>query len=106
MRVIIETTVSSSPTWRLVGDDDHVIAWAGRTFVSLAYADQAAHDFRVSAEDPDYRVNSRAGGDWQWAAWRPEGVRVAVSGDWFASEQAARTAARRVRNQAWTAIGP
>jgi hypothetical protein len=106
MRFIIETDRANSPTWRLVGDDDRVIAWAGRTFVSLAYADQAAHDFRVSAEDPDYRVNSRAGGDWQWAAWHPEGVRVAVSGDWFPREQDARNAARQVQQQACTAIGP
>jgi hypothetical protein len=106
MRFIIETDRANSPTWRLVGDDDRVIAWAGRTFVSLAYADQAAHDFRVSAEDPDYRVNSRAGGDWQWAAWHPVGVRVAVSGDGFPSEQDARNAARQVQQQACTAIGP
>lgn len=50
-----------------------------------AYADQAAHDFRVNADDPDYRVRTKAGGSWQWAA---------------------RDAARRVRRQAGTAIGP
>ncbi|HET7351369.1 MAG TPA: hypothetical protein VFJ28_10565 [Marmoricola sp.] len=106
MKFIIETNLASNPAWWLVDDDEHVMAWAGRTFASLAYADQAAHDFRVSAEDPDYRVNTRSGRDWQWAAWDPEGVRVAVSGDWFPSEEAARDAARRVQQQACTAIGP
>lgn len=106
LRFIVETNLASSPAWWLVDDADHVVAWAGRTFVSLAYADQAAHDFRVNTDDPDYRVRTRAGGDWQWAAWRPEGVRVAVSGDWFSSGEAARDAARRVRQQACTAIGP
>ncbi len=66
----------------------------------------AAHDFRVNADDPDYRVRTKAGGSWQWAAWRPEGVRVAVSSDWFPSAGAARDAARRVRRPAGTAIGP
>ena len=106
MKFIIETNLASSPAWWLVDDDDHVIAWAGRTFVSLAHADQAAHDFRVNADGPDYRVSTRAGGKWQWTAWRPEGARVAVSGDGFPSEEAAYDAARRVQQQAYTAIGP
>lgn len=106
MKFIIDKNLASKPAWWLVDDDDHVIAWAGRTFVSLAYADEAAHDFRVNAEDPDYRVRAKTGGCWQWAAWRAEGVRVAVSGDWFPSEEAACDAARRVQQQACTAIGP
>ncbi len=40
------------------------------------------------------------------APWRPEGIRVAVSGDWFTSEGAARAATRRVQQQACTAMGP
>jgi hypothetical protein len=56
MKFVIETNLASQPAWWLVDDDeDRVLAWAGRTFVSLAYADQAAHDFRVNADDPDYR---------------------------------------------------
>ena len=69
-------------------------------------ADQAAHDFRVTADEPDYRVRAKASGRWRWDAWRPEGIRVAVSGDWFHSEKAARDAARLVRQQCCTAIGP
>ena len=46
MKFIIETNLASSPAWWPV-DDDRVVAWAGRTFVSLTYADQAAHDVRV-----------------------------------------------------------
>ena len=106
MRFIIETNLASKPAWWLLDDDNRVLAWAGRTFVSLAYADQSAHDFRVNAEDPDYRVHAKAGGRWRWTAWRPEGVRVAVSADWFPSEEAARHAARLVQQQACTAIGP
>ena len=106
MKFVITTNPASSPAWWLVDDDGHVMARAGRTFVSLAHADQAAHDFRVSADHPDYRVSTRSDGDWQWSAWRPEGVRVAVSGGWFPSEEAARNAARQVQRQAGTAIGP
>lgn len=106
MRFVVETNLASHAAWWLVDDENHVVAWAGRTFVSLAYADQAAHDFRVNSDDPDYRVRPGAGGEWQWGAWRPEGVRVAVSGDWFPDAEAARDAARRVRQLACTAIGP
>ena len=96
---------SRKPAWWLL-DDDRVIAWAGRTFVSLAQADLAAHDFRVNADDPDYRMQVRSGGRWRWTAWDLEGVRVAVSGDWFPDESAARDAVRRVQQQAGTALGP
>ena len=106
MKFIVETNMESNPAWWLVDDDDHVVAWAGQTFASLAHADQAAHDFRVTADEPDYRVRAKASGRWRWDAWRPEGIRVAVSGDWFHSEKAARDAARLVRQQCCTAIGP
>ncbi|HEY6934397.1 MAG TPA: hypothetical protein VI452_13450 [Marmoricola sp.] len=106
MKFVIEIDLQSRPAWWLRDDDNHVIAWAGRTFDSLAHADQAAHDFRVNADDPDYRIQAMAGDRWRWTAWRPEGVRVAVAGDWFPDEVAALDAARRVRQHAGTAIGP
>ena len=76
MKLVIETNVASQPAWWLLDDDDRVVDWAGRTYPSLAYADQAAHDCRVNADDP------------------------------FTSEAAARVGARRVQLQACTAIGP
>ena len=51
MKFLIETNLASKPTWWLLDDDNRVIAWAGQTYPSLAYADQAAHDFRVNADD-------------------------------------------------------
>jgi hypothetical protein len=106
MKFVIDTNLASKPAWWLLDDDSRVVAWAGRTYLSLASADQAAHDFRVNTDDPDYRVQTNNRGCWQWTAWQPEGIRVAVSGDWFTSEVAARAAARRVQEQACTAIGP
>lgn len=106
MKFVIERNLANRPAWWLLDDDDRVVAWAGRTFVSLAHADQAAHDFRVNADGPDYRVHAKTESRWRWTAWRSEGGRVAVSGDWFRDEGAARDAARRVRQQASTAIGP
>ena len=76
MKFIVETNLESNPAWWLVDDDDHVVAWAGQTFASLAYADEAAHDFRVNAEDPDDRVRTNPGGSWQWVAWRRAGTAI------------------------------
>jgi len=106
MKFVIESNLAGKPAWWLVDDEDQVLAWAGHTFVSLAYADQAAHDFRVNADDPDYRVQRQSGGRWRWTAWRSSGTRVAVSGESFFSRDVARDAARRVQRQACTAIGP
>ena len=36
----------------------------------------AAHDFRVNADDPDDRVRTKAGGSWQWVAWRQAGTAI------------------------------
>ncbi|HET9899450.1 MAG TPA: hypothetical protein VFR46_00025 [Actinomycetes bacterium] len=106
MKFVIETNLASQPSWWLVDNDDQVLAWAGTTYISVAYADQAAHDFRVNAVDPDYRVHARAGSSWWWTAWCSEGVRVAVSSEPFPTERAARDAARIVQQEASTALGP
>jgi hypothetical protein len=106
MKFVIEMNLLNRPAWWLVDDDDQVLAWAGRTFATLGHADQAAHDFRVNPDDPDYRVHTATGGRWRWTARRPEGARVAASVDLFASEAAASTAARHVQQQACTALGP
>lgn len=106
MRFVVETVEGSRPAWWLHDEQDRVIAWAGRTFADLAHADQAAHDFRVNPDDAEYRVQVGTDGRWRWTAWHPGGLRVAVSGDWSADEEAARDAAGRVRQQAGTAIGP
>ena len=106
MKFVIETNLASKPAWWLLDDDNRVVAWAGKTFVSLADADQAAHEFRVNVDDPDYRFHAKAGGRWRWSAWHAAGIRVAVSGDWFLSEDDARNSARRVQQQAVTAMGP
>jgi uncharacterized protein YegP (UPF0339 family) len=105
MKFVIETNLASKAAWWLL-DDDRAVAWAGTTYLSLTDADQAAHDFRVSADDTDYRVHVKSGGQWRWTAWHSEGTRVAVSSDWYADEDAARNAARRVQQEACTAIGP
>lgn len=106
MKFVIETDPGSGPAWWLVDGDRHVVAWAGRTFDNLAHADEAAHDFRVQPEEPEYRVHAKVGGRWWWTAWRAGGIRVAVSGGWFPSEESARVAALQVQGEAGTAIGP
>ena len=56
------TSVLESPT-----DTVRDRVGVGRTFVSLAHADQAAHDLLVNTGDTDHRVLAGAGGDWQQA---------------------------------------
>ncbi len=106
MRFVVQHDLAPEPAWWLLDHPDHVVAWAGRTFATLAHAEQAAHEFRVGAEAPDYRIQARAGGRWWWTAWRGETDRVAVSADWFTSEAEARDAALRVRRRAGAAVGP
>jgi hypothetical protein len=106
MKFVVEVNLGNRPAWWLVDDDNEVLAWAGSTFFSLAYADQAAHDFRVSADDPVYRIDAETSGRWRWTAWRSGDVKVAVSGASFSSRHKAHDAARRVQRQACTAIGP
>jgi hypothetical protein len=106
MKFVIETSHPGESAWWLVDDDRRVLAWAGRTFADPAHADEAAHEFRVGADDPDFRVHEQAGGSWWWTAWSPDGVRVAVSGESFLSRDAAHDAAGRVRARARVAIGP
>jgi hypothetical protein len=106
MRFLIEADLASRPSWWLVDDGDRALAWAGTTYVNMAYADQAAHDFRVNSADPDYRVHVKAGSRWWWTAWGAEGVRVAVSSETYPTQQAARDAARTVQQEASTALGP
>lgn len=105
MRFIVDHNLAHEPAWWLVDDKGRTIAWAGRTFETLAYADQAAHDFRVDVAEPIYRFHVRASGTWRWTAWHGEG-RIAISGDWFPSEQAAREAAEQLRDQLAVAVGP
>lgn len=106
MRFVVRKDLAPEPAWWLLDHPDHVIAWAGRTFATLAHAEQAAHEFRIGAEVPDYRVQARPGGRWWWTAWRTERDRVAVSADWFGSEAEARAAALRVQGAAGAAVGP
>jgi hypothetical protein len=105
MKFAVGRNLASKPAWWLVDDDERVLAWAGRTFVTLAYADQAAHDFRVNAGHPEYRFHPRSSGVWRWTAWESE-IRVAISMHGFPNEHTAREAAARVREHARRAIGP
>lgn len=106
MKFVIEVNQASRATWWLVDDEDRVLAWAGTTFFNLAYADEAAHEFRINADEPEFRIIADAGGRWSWAALCSAGTSVAVSGRSFSSQDKAYDAARHVQLQACTAIGP
>ena len=69
MRFQVETGEHDPPSWWLIDDDGHPMAWAGVHFSSLAAADQAAHQFRTEAESAVIEVDPVAELGWRWSAW-------------------------------------
>lgn len=106
MLFVVEADASGRASWRLLDVDRRVVASGGHSFASLGLADQAAHDFRVGAPETAYAVRGHDADRWSWAAWRPDGTRVAVSSGQFPDELSARSAAEGVRHALATAIGP
>ena len=94
------------PSWWLIGDEEHPVAWAGVHFSTLAAADQAAHQFRTGVASVTIEVDAEAGTGWRWSAWLGPGSRVAVSCATFSDRESAVQAARLVLDQVSQAIGP
>lgn len=106
MLFVVGPDATGQVCWRLLDRRRHHVASAGRTYVSLGHADQAAHEFRVGAEAWEYACVQRETGRWSWSARRGDGSRVAVSAGDFPDEPSARSAAESVRHALATAIGP
>jgi len=102
----VETGEHDPPSWWLIDDDGHPMAWAGVHFSSLAAADQAAHQFRAEAESAVIEVDPVAELGWRWSAWLGTDNRVAVSCGTFPEKESAVQAARLVLDSATRAIGP
>lgn len=91
-------------TWRLYGDNNRMVAWAGESFDSQSNAQRAATSFKAGASSARYETYLDGASAWRWRAWRSSD-KVASSGESFSSHAAAQGAADNVRDHAGTATG-
>ena len=105
MRFTVGSSEGGQPTWRLIGGNNEMVAWAGETFASESNARRAAESFKSGAAEARYDVYEDTGGNYRWRAWRSSD-KVASSGESFASESSAHRAADNVRDNAGGASGP
>jgi uncharacterized protein len=104
MRLIVGTHYVGQPSWWLIGLNNRVVAWAGRTFDSVTEARQAANCFAICSATADFEIYGEARGSWRWRAWHARQL-VAVSANGFTTKQNARRAAESIRANARSAEG-
>ncbi|WP_219844670.1 MULTISPECIES: DUF1508 domain-containing protein [unclassified Microbacterium] len=97
-------TTTRKPTWKLVGANGEMVAWAGESFYDQSGSLRAARAFKVGALTARYEVYADASGQYRWRAWRGSD-KVAASGEAFASKSNAERAAENVRLNAGSATG-
>jgi len=85
------------PSWWLYGANDEPLAWAGRYYVSLAFAHDEAAAFRSAARRAEYQIYLHPAGGWGWRAVQPVEYYMAHSIGSFAKPAEARRAARNVK---------
>lgn len=93
------------PSWWLYGANDEPVAWAGKYYVSLAFAHKEASAFRSGATAAKYEIFSLPDGGWGWRAVQPVDYHMGSSVHGFTSSAEARRAARKVRKAALRATG-
>ena len=93
------------PSWWLYGADGELLAWAGRYFVSLAFARKEAAAFQSSALGADYEIYPHPDGGWGWRAVQPVEYYMAYSPGGFTTTADARRAARSAKAVAHRASG-
>jgi uncharacterized protein YegP (UPF0339 family) len=105
MRLIVGTHQAGHTTWWLTGQNNRVVAWAGRTFESMTEAGKAADDFKMWSAATEFEIYDGARGSWRWRAWHAQ-QQVAVSANGFTTKQNARRAAENVGANASASRGP
>jgi hypothetical protein len=83
-----------------------MLAWAGRYFVSLEYAQKSALAFKSSASGAKYEIYPHADGGWRWRALQYIDYYTAYSPESFGEAAHARRAARNVAKGAPRAADP
>jgi uncharacterized protein YegP (UPF0339 family) len=105
MRLTVGTHYAGQTSWWLHGENNRVVAWAGRTFDSVADAKQAANDFKRWAAAAEFDIYDGARGSWRWRVVRGKQI-VAVSANGFTTKQNARRAAENVKTNAPASTEP
>jgi uncharacterized protein YegP (UPF0339 family) len=105
MRFAVEDDAGGHATWKLFGDNNKLVAWAGESFASRSNAERAALALKAGASTARYDIYEDSGSHWRWRALRSSD-KVAASGESFASKYDAERAAENVRDNAGSATGP
>jgi hypothetical protein len=93
------------PSWWLYGANDELLAWAGRNYVSLAFARYEAAAFQSAARRVEYQIYPHPDGGWGWRAVQPVDYYMAHSAGGFTKPAEARRAAKKVKALAQRASG-
>ncbi|WP_442952907.1 YegP family protein [Pedococcus sp. 5OH_020] len=105
MRFSVSNDAGGQPTWRLYGDNEEMVAWAGESFASRSNATRAAEAFKARAATARFELYADAGQRWRWRAWASSD-KVAASGESFDNRSNAQRAADNVQANAGSATGP
>ncbi|PTT68502.1 hypothetical protein [Arthrobacter sp. HMWF013] len=91
------------PSWWLYNNDE-LLAWPDRYFVSLAFAGREAAIFKSTAGGVTFEIFQCPGG-WRWRAVQPVDYYMAYSSRVFVRPAEARRAGREVRHKVRHAKG-
>lgn len=92
--------------WRLIANNNRLIASSGEAFASHSNATGAAQQFKTNASRWRYESYTDIVGKWRWRAVANNGQTVASSGESFHGRQEAERAAENVKQRAGSASGP
>jgi hypothetical protein len=96
---------NGAPSWWLYGDNEELLAWAGRCYVSLEFAHREASAFQLAALRARYEIYPHPAGGWGWRAVQPIDYYMAYSARNFARQADARRAGRAAKKVASRAPG-
>jgi hypothetical protein len=106
MKFLVGLGPSGSPSWWLYGSNDEMLAWAGRYFASLEYAQRSALAFKSSAAAAKFEVYPYGDGGWRWRTLQYIDYYMAYSPGSFNEAAHARRAARNIAKGVSRAAGP
>lgn len=92
------------PSWWL-SENGELLAWPGRYFASMAFAEREAAAFKAAAVSATFEI-FRSSEGWRWRAVQPVDYFMAYSPGAFTRPAQARKAGREIRHKVQRAVGP